>query len=76
MYGQWCGWEVVKKLIETGQRRLTAYTQRIRSQSVKPHGRRARPAEPRRNFGCGFYGETGTNFEACKLNFGAAQVVM
>jgi len=52
------------------------YTQRIRSQSVKPHGRRARPAEPRRNFGCGFYGGTGTNFEACKLNFGTAQVVM
>jgi len=51
-------------------------TQRIRSRSVRPHGRRARPAEPRQNFGCGLYGGTGTNCEACELNFGAAQVVM
>ena len=29
-----------------------------------------------RNFVCGFCGGTGTNCEACELNFGAAQVIM
>jgi len=31
---------------------------------------------PSRNFVCGFCGGTGTNCEACELNFGAAQVIM
>jgi len=33
------------------------------------------PVGPSRNFVCGFCGGIGTNSEACKLNFGAAQVI-
>jgi len=49
-------------------------TQRIRSRSVVPHGRRrARPEEPSRNFGCVlFFSSNGSECEACEQDSDSA----